>query len=121
MTSRTKLADTPKSALAQSSLELLAALSRRPAPPTDEELQVLDKLVQMAQEPTTGQRRRVAQFLLAWWDAPTFGGFDLTQAWGLDHQIALDMAVVFAMIIRTHAYPDQLGYGPAFERIIAQR
>lgn len=42
MTSRTKLAETPKSTSALSSLELLAALSQRPAPPTDEELQVLD-------------------------------------------------------------------------------
>lgn len=92
---------------------------QQPARATDEELAVLERLIQIAQEPTSGQSRRVAEFLLAWWDAPTFGGFNFSEAWGLDHQTTLDMAVVFSMITRIRVYPDQLGYAPAFKKILA--
>lgn len=35
----------------------------------------------------TGQSRRVADFLLAWWNSRSCGGFDITTAWGVDSAI----------------------------------
>ena len=37
----------------------------------------LERLIDIAQR-DTGQSRRVADFLLAWWNAGECGGFDLT-------------------------------------------
>ena len=68
----------------------------------------------------TGQARRVADFLLAWWNAGECGSFDLTNLWAVDDDIASDMAAVFLLIARAHSYPDSLGYGSQFERIVAE-
>lgn len=83
-----------------------------------EKFDALDRLVKIAQS-DTGQSRRVADFLLAWWNAGECGGFDLTTLWGVDSSIATDMATVFGLVAEINSYPDRLGYGPAFERIIA--
>lgn len=67
----------------------------------------------------THQGGRVRSFLLAWWNAEDWGGFDLTAAWGLDDAIAQDVVTVFAMIVRERGlYPDKLGYSPIFEQIV---
>jgi len=50
----------------------------------------------------TGQARRVADFLLAWWNAGECGSFDLTNLWAVDDAIAADMATVFLLIARVH-------------------
>lgn len=57
----------------------------------------------------TGQARRAANFILAWWNAEGLGGFDLTDLFGQDEAIAKDMATVFAwMASRSNAiYPDE--------------
>lgn len=47
----------------------------------------LERLVRIAKR-DTGQSRRVAEFLLSWWNASNCGGFDLTTMWGVDAQIA---------------------------------
>lgn len=67
----------------------------------------------------TGQSRRVADFLLAWWNAATCGAFDLTTLWGVDDAIAADMVATFALVAHCQHYPDTLGYGPHFARVIA--
>lgn len=54
------------------------------------EAAVLSRLIRIAQG-DTGQSRRIADFLLAWWNAGSCGGFDLTTLWGLDSDIAADM------------------------------
>jgi hypothetical protein len=36
--------------------------------------------------------RRVANFLLSWWNATECGGFDITDIWSVDDAIAADMA-----------------------------
>jgi len=41
----------------------------------------LDRLIQIAKG-GTGQSRKVANFLLAWWNAEACGGFDLTDSQG---------------------------------------
>ena len=48
----------------------------------------------------SGQSRMVADFLLAWWNAGSCGAYGITTAWGLE-------------------YPDALGYGEAFGRVVA--
>ena len=66
----------------------------------------------------TGQSRRVADFLLAWWNAGSCGGFDITTAWGLDDELVKDLVTVFGLAARCNAYPDTLGYGEDFERVV---
>ena len=77
----------------------------------------LERLIRIAQA-DTGQSRRTAEFLLSWWNASNCGGFDLTTLWGVDTQIAADMVTVFAIVAGCHRYPDDLGYGEEFRRIV---
>lgn len=62
----------------------------------------------------TGQSRRVASFLLAWWNADTCGGFDLTNLWGLDQSLREDIVRVFAFVAFDQHYPDTLGWRQEF-------
>ena len=59
--------------------------------------------------------------MLAWWNAPKQGGFDLTDLWSLDTNIRLDILHVCQFIAENNGiYPDRLGYGADFEKIIAR-
>ena len=77
----------------------------------------LERLIAVAQS-DTGQARRVADFLLAWWNAGECGGFDLTNLWGVDTSIAEDMVIVFGYVARANAYPDALGFNVQFQSIV---
>ncbi len=79
----------------------------------------IERLIRIAQS-DTGQSRRVANFLLAWWNAEECGGFDLTDLWNVDSAIADDMVTVFGLLANLNSYPDTLGYGEQFERIVAE-
>jgi hypothetical protein len=83
----------------------------------DKSRAALERLIQVAQG-DTGQSRIVANFLLAWWNAGECGGFDLTDVWGVDTAIAVDMLRVFALMAGCHQYPDAMGYGKHFEAIV---
>ncbi len=85
---------------------------------TQTEHNALVRLLEVATT-DTGQARRVADFLLAWWNAGQCGGFDLTHLWQLDDELARAIQVVIGVIARTRRYPDTLGYGPAFEAVVA--
>lgn len=98
-------------------LARVAQLMQEPKPPQGNELAALGRLIDIAQA-DTGQSRRVADFLLAWWNAGSCGSFDLTTLWGVDADVAQDMVTVFGLVARIHAHPDTLGYGPAFELIV---
>jgi hypothetical protein len=89
-----------------------------PAFDQDAALAALDRLVSIAQG-DTGQSRRVANFLLAWWNAIDCGGFDLTDLWVVDHAIAEDILTVIRLIAARHEYPTAYGYGPQFEQLAA--
>ena len=54
----------------------------------------------------TGQSRKTAAFLLAWWNAGEWGGFDPPTQWGVDAEIASDIVTVFAAVANTRYYPD---------------
>lgn len=56
----------------------------------------------------TGPSTRVADFLLAWWNATSCGGFDLTDLWSVDAEIAEDMVSVIDLIRRVRVHPDAL-------------
>lgn len=86
-------------------------------PMTEEQKAALRHLLDIAAS-DTGQSRRVANFLLAWWNATDCGGFDFTDLWMLDREIAKDMLIIFAMLINCCSYPDNLGYGKEFESIV---
>lgn len=80
--------------------------------------EALDRLLVVADQ-DSGQGRRVADFLLAWWNAGTCGKFDPTDLWGLDMSLRVDVLRIVAFISMDHRYPDSLGYGPQFERLVA--
>ena len=80
------------------------------------ERQALEHLLKIASG-DTGQSRRLADFLLAWWNASEYGGYDLTDGWGVDESIVDDMCVVFRLATRANSYPDTLGYAREFEAL----
>ena len=84
---------------------------------TTDQRGALDRLIAIAQS-DTGQARRVADFLLALWNAGSCGGFDLTNLWGVDDSIADDMVIVFGYVARANAYPDTLGFNAEFQCIV---
>jgi hypothetical protein len=77
----------------------------------------IERLIRIAQG-HTGQSCQVANFLLAWWNAEQYGGFDLTDLWNLDRSVADDLLTVVALLTRRPSYPDTIGYGPQFEALI---
>lgn len=83
----------------------------------DKETQALKRLIGHAQR-DTGQSRRIADFLLAWWNTGQCGGFDFTTMWGCDEEIVEDMITVFAYVGRNNRYPDRLGFESDFEGIV---
>ena len=68
----------------------------------------------------TGQSRKAADFLFAWWNAQTCGGWDLTDLWGVDDAIAGDMLSVAAFIAANREYPTSYGLGEEFEALVAR-
>ena len=83
----------------------------------EKESAALRRLIEHAKR-GTGQSRRVADFLLAWWNPAQCGGFDFTTMWGCDEEISEDMIVVFAYVARNNRYPDTLGFEEDFAAII---
>lgn len=59
----------------------------------------LEKLLNIAHD-DTGQGRRVANFLLAWWNADALGGFDIADLFAVDRDVSEDMATVFTWLAR---------------------
>lgn len=84
---------------------------------SEAERAALERLLEHAQR-DTGQSARVADFLLAWWNAGTCGAYAINVGWGVDDAIAEDMCTVFRLATFSHAYPDTLGYKPQFEAIV---
>ena len=74
---------------------------------TTEQKESLERLIAIAQS-DTGQARRVADFLLVWWNAGSCGGFDFTGLWGVNRSIADDMVVVFGYVARANAFLSRI-------------
>jgi|SRR6185437_10651033 len=75
--------------------------------PRKHELDALRRLLVLARD-DSGQRTRVREFLLAWWNAQRCGGFDVMDVGSLDAELAADVVVVFGMIARFRLYPSDL-------------
>ncbi|NPE55888.1 hypothetical protein HLB25_10235 [Dickeya dadantii] len=79
---------------------------------TSIESAALYRLIDVAKG-NSGQSQRVANFLLSWWNADDFGGFDPRNLWALDAHLADDIVTVFGMIARVCEYPPTID--PALE------
>ncbi len=72
----------------------------------------LNRLFDLARS-DTGQSARAANFLLAWWDGETWGHFTIADLFGVDRDVAADMAVIFEFLgqhggaIYVNAFGDQ--------------
>lgn len=66
-----------------------------------------ERLLDLARS-DTGQSRRAASFILAWWNADSLGGFDIADLFAVDAAIGRDMATVFDWVAgRANAiYPE---------------
>lgn len=76
-----------------------------------------ERLLDLARS-DTGQARRAASFILAWWNAESLGGFDITDLFAVDAAIGRDMAIVFEWIARRSnaIYPEE--YRSEIENLI---
>ena len=109
------MVETARSALAAT---LARESSWREAEPLDIQLAALRRLVEIAKG-DSGQCSKVANFLLAWWNAAECGGFDLTDLWAVDSEIAKDILTVTGLVARRHDYPTAYGFRPEFEHLVA--
>lgn len=79
----------------------------------------LERLLRIARG-DTHQARRVANFVLAWWNADSLGGFDLADLFAVDAAIARDMALVFGYIAQLSSAEYPTEYREEIEAIIAE-
>lgn len=86
---------------------------------TVEDMAAIDRLVKIAMG-NSGQCARVANFLLAWWNATDNGGFDLVDLWSVDLEIAQDMLVVFVLIANCRHYADHYGFEVEFRELVTK-
>lgn len=77
----------------------------------------LDRLLELA-DSDTGQSRRAANFILAWWNADSLGGFDIAELFAVDVSVSQDMSRVFNYLAtrREAVYPTDRQ--PQIEAII---
>ena len=84
----------------------------------DPALRALTRLIPIGKS-DTGQASVVASFLLAWWTAPAWGGFDLANLWRLDHRIRDDIVTVFCDVaVNPATYADVYGFEIDMHEII---
>jgi hypothetical protein len=88
-------------------------------PDVDPALAALRRLLAIAAN-DTGQSRRVANFLLAWWNAVACGGFDLTELWAVEGAIGDDMLAVIGLIAREREFPTAYGLDEEFTGLVSR-
>ena len=74
-------------------------------------------LVDVATLAPTQRLLQVAASLLAWWNAKSCRGFNLTDLWTVG-AIARDMLATAAFIATLREYPAGYGLGPQFEQLV---
>jgi hypothetical protein len=77
----------------------------------------LERLLAIAQT-DTGQSRLVADFLLAWWNAQSCGGFDPTSLWSLEPAIRNDTLAVLHLIAHHREHATAYDHGDAFAALV---
>jgi len=85
---------------------------------TPEQKAALERLLKLAMR-DTGQCRRVADFLLAWYNTSENGGWDPADLWSLDLPIREDILTMLALIARGPGgkYPNDWGYRAEISRV----
>lgn len=81
----------------------------------------LTRLIPIAMS-DTGQSKRVADCLTAWWNGPDLGHFQIADIFGLDVAIANDITTVIGFLgqnDRGAVYIDSLGFAEEMQDIIA--
>jgi hypothetical protein len=78
--------------------------------------EVVSRLLERAGQ-NTEQARCVADLLLAWYDAPTFGYWNPVDIWNVDDATGNDMIAVLHLIKESHAYIDELGFDTEIQLI----
>lgn len=70
----------------------------------------------------TGQSRRAADFLLAWWNGGDLGHFPIEHLWNVDRAISADMIAVLGYLAEQPCavYPDRFGFGDAMSALAAR-
>ncbi|WP_239801885.1 hypothetical protein [Aquamicrobium sp. NLF2-7] len=78
-----------------------------------------ERLLDLARS-DTGQARRAADFVLAWWNEASLGRFDMTDLFAVDPDIAEAMATVFSWLSRQSnaVYPTE--YRTEMEALIQE-
>ena len=69
----------------------------------------------------TGQARRVANFLMAWWNGPELGHFEIADLFGLDVAVAADVTTVIGFLgqnDRGAVYIDSLDFAEEMQYVI---
>lgn len=81
--------------------------------------QAIRRLIAIALS-NTGQSRRVANFLLAWWNGADWGHFDISDIFALDQAIGVDIATIIGYLATYPGaiYPDAFGQRDAMVRLI---
>jgi hypothetical protein len=81
----------------------------------------LARLIDLAKG-DTGQSRRAANFLLAWWNGDDWGHFDITDLFGVDLVVSQDMVTILDFLSRHPGaiYADAFGYRPDMETLICR-
>ena len=79
----------------------------------------LNRLIKVAKS-RTGQSQAIANFLLAWWNAETCGGFDLAELRSVDSDYVNDMVNVIRYIASERAYTDDLGLDEELDALVKQ-
>jgi hypothetical protein len=101
----------------RSALSRLLRPDDRP-PMTDDQRGAIERLLKIAMR-DTGQSRRVADFLLAWYNAGENGGWDPTDLWAVDTVIADDMMTVLSLIHKgpIGKYPNDWGFRKEIDQV----
>jgi hypothetical protein len=82
-------------------------------PLSNDDSNSLQRLIKVAKSKTL-QSRPIANFLLAWWDAKKYGGFDFRDLWDIDKDLVCDMMNVLRIIALERNHPAALGYEEDF-------
>jgi hypothetical protein len=79
------------------------------------------RLIDLAKS-DTGQARRAANFLLAWWNGPDWGDFPIADLFGVDRDVAADMAAIVSFLGQHDGaiYPDAFGFRDQMAALVEQ-
>lgn len=90
--------------------------------PTSADIQAAISRLLVVGGSDTGQSRRAADFLLAWWNGADLGHFPIEHLWNVDRAISADMLTILAYLAEqpTAVYADAFGFDEAIRALVEQ-